>query len=130
MDGRLKELNKALKHIGNIDCQDLGKLVSSPPPSNPVGLQEEKSSSQRPFTLEAKNKDYPHLLIYRDLELDKDINPIYSFRFVYKGTNPETKEVYLGSFGSEEVLETLANLNRIERVKPKARDPEMDGFEL
>ena len=133
MDGRLKELKKALEHIGNIDSEDLAKLVSAPPPNDPVGLQEEKSNSHKPFSLEAQNKDYPYLLIYRDLELDKEINPIYSFRFVYKGTNPETKEVYLGSFGSEEVLETLANLERVENPtegKPKAKDPEMDGFEL
>ena len=130
MNGRLKELKKALEHIGNIDSEDLAKLVSTPPPNDPVELQEEKSNSQKPFALETKNKNYSYLLIYRDLELDKDINPIYSFRFVNKGTNPETKEVYLGSFGAEEVLETLANLNRVERAKPKVKDPEMDGFEL
>jgi len=130
MDGRLKELKKALEHIGNIDSEDLAKLVSAPPPNDPIGLQKEKSNSHKPFALETKNKDYTYLLIYRDLELDKDINPIYSFRFLYKGTNPETKEVYLGSFGSEEVLEALISLKRIEGAKPKTKEPEIDGFEL
>jgi hypothetical protein len=62
--------------------------------------------------------------------LDKDINPIYSFRFVSKDLSPETNEVYLGSFGSQEVLEVLEALNSLKKASPKTKKAEMDGFEL
>jgi hypothetical protein len=81
-------------------------------------------------TMETSNKEHPYLFVYRDLELDKDINPIYSFRFVSKDLSPETNEVYLGSFGSQEVLEVLEALNSLKKASPKTKKAEMDGFEL
>lgn len=120
---RIKELENILGLVREVDTKGLKKFIKSPPP-NPkdvVGL--DSSQNEEPIFIETLNKSFPYVCVYRDLELDKENNPIYSFRFVSRGITPETKEIYLGSFGAQEVLEALSG-------KQKSNEAKFEAMEL
>jgi hypothetical protein len=78
--------------------------------------------------VQTTNKSLPQLKVIRNLELDKDQNPCYSFKLIGLGVFENTKELDLGSFGQEELLTGLDSL--LQEIPTKKKTPIHQEIEM
>lgn len=124
MNDRKAQLKNILGSLSPIDAEELKKVVREAPPHKLSEFSDDLLSESREFTIQTPNKSFPYLTVSRDLELDKDQEPIYSFRFVSNYFMSGDRDIFHGSFGVDEVLDALNEMSspRIPKGKPKKEE--------
>jgi hypothetical protein len=92
-------------------------LKKQPPAKEEV---EDKDIKELEIIVETTNKSTPYIEIKRSIEVDKDGNPCYGFSLISLGLQDKNREIYLGTFGQDEILQTLQK-NSLTNEPPESK---------
>jgi hypothetical protein len=108
---RIRQVQQVLISIGVERLNNIVKFVNLNPndiePSADEGLQVES------ILVETNNKSIPYVEINRELELDKDGAPSFSFSLTNHSVYPDNTHTYKGGFGKEEILDAINGLKKL-----------------
>ena len=108
---RIHQVQQVLMSIGVERLNNIVKFVNLSPndiePDADEGLQVES------ILIETNNKSTPYVEISRELELDKDGTPSFSFGITDHGIYPDNTHNYKGGFGKEEILDAIDGLKKL-----------------
>jgi len=104
---RTQIITHAISTVSANSRSKLELLVSKEPPERDAAERDVSEHCDKSIMLETINKSAPYLEIKRNLELDKDGNPCFSFSLISHSFHKDNKETYIGTFGQQEMLESL-----------------------
>lgn len=113
---RTEQIKEKLTSVCLIDIKGLAKFVEATPiNSEPQDNHQQENS----LLLATINKSIPYLEIRRNIELDKDQNIAHSYSLIAHAAYPDTVESYYGTFGKEEILSAV---NQMEKPHLKKKE--------
>jgi hypothetical protein len=118
---RLKIIQSATELISPQSRAKFEDFIAKLPPSLPN--IDNSDLQEKSVMLETLNKSNPYLELRRSVEADKDGSPSYNFSLVSHGVGGENREVYLGTFGQEEMLGSQMSLSPSIAKRPSKKSP-------
>jgi hypothetical protein len=104
---REQRIVQATMSISGLERGRLEGFIEQTPPSKQ--MLEDGAIRDKSLMIETSNKSNPYLEVRRNLELDQDGNPCFAFSLIAHKISGN-KEDYLGTFGQQEMKESIIQI--------------------
>lgn len=114
LNKRTEQIKQTLLAIPPRELQKLEKFISSAPSplDIPASDLDPEEDAERALLLKSFSKSLPYIEIIEELEQNKDQEPSHSYVLVSHGIYPDTTELYSGTFGKDEILAAVKELQK------------------